>query len=514
MTTTSELPGWLQPLPGAAAMRAADAAAIEAGTPGLALMERAGSGLAMLAAHLIPEGPIAVLCGKGNNGGDGFVAARLLHASGRDVRVFTTSAAEQSAGDAAANLARLAVRPRPFDLESLDGCAGAIDALLGTGVEGAPRGAVARAIRVLTASGLPVVACDVPSGVNADTGAVPDPETVVHARATVTFAAAKPGLWIAPGKAHAGTVNVIDIGVRAEAGAQVGLLSDDEILEDLPSRAADSTKFTAGHVVVCGGSPGLTGAVCLAADAAMRSGAGYVTACVPHTLEPVFEIKLTEVMTRGVPEEGGRLEPDAADDVVDAVTARGGVLVLGGGLGRTDGALACARDVALRAPGPLVLDADGIAAFAGDPEALAARTAPTLVTPHAGELARLLGTTSAAIDAERLNSVRDAARRAGAIVVLKGDDTLIATPEGLVAVSAGGAPALATAGTGDVLAGVCGAFLAAGLEPFHAACAAVRAHLLAGRAAATPHGPDGVIASDVIAALPGAIAGARYAART
>lgn len=508
------LPEWLAPLPGSAAMRAADAAVIEAGTSGLALMERAGSGLAMLAGHLIPDGPIAVLCGKGNNGGDGFVAARLLHAAGRDVRVFTTSAREDSVGDAAENLARLAVRPRPFDLESLGGCAGAIDALLGTGVTGEPRGAVARAIRVLHASGIPVIACDIPSGVDADTGAIPDPDTVVHARATVTFGAAKPGLWIAPGKAHAGTVNVIDIGVRAEAAATVGLLTDDEVLEDLPSRAAGSTKFTAGHVVVCGGSPGLTGAVCLAADAAMRAGAGYVTACVPHTLEPVFEIKLTEVMTRGVPEENGRMEADAADPVLEAVSSRGGVLVLGGGLGRTSGALACARDVALRAPGPLVLDADAIAAFAGDPEALSARTAPTLVTPHAGELGRLLGLTSEEIDAARLTHAVAAARRAGAIVILKGDDSLIATPEGLVAVSEGGAPALATAGTGDVLAGICGAFLAAGLEPFHAACAAVRAHLLAGRAAAAPHGPDGVIASDVIAALPGAIAGARYAGRS
>ncbi|WP_354697830.1 Bifunctional NAD(P)H-hydrate repair enzyme Nnr [Paraconexibacter sp. AEG42_29] len=510
----TKLPDWLAPLPGSAAMRAADAAAIDAGTPGIALMERAGSGLAMLAGHLIPDGPIAVLCGKGNNGGDGFVAARLLHAAGRDVRVFTTSAREDSTGDAAENLARLALRPRPFDLESLDGCAGAIDALLGTGVTGEPRGAVARAIRVLHASGIPVIACDIPSGVDADTGAVPDPDTVVHARATVTFGAAKPGLWIAPGKAHAGNVNVIDIGVRAESGATVGLLTDDEVLEALPSRAAGSTKFTAGHVVVCGGSPGMTGAVCLAADAAMRAGVGYVTACVPHTLEPVFEIKLTEVMTRGVPEQDGRLEADAAGPVLEAVDARDGVLVLGGGLGRTDGALACARDVALRATGPLVLDADAIAAFAGDADALSARTGPTLLTPHAGELGRLLGVTSAEIEAARLEHVVDAARRTGAIVVLKGDDSLIATPDGLVAVSEGGAPALATAGTGDVLAGICGAFLAAGLEPFQAACAAVRAHLLAGRAAAAPHGPDGVIASDVIAALPGAISGARYAGRS
>lgn len=507
------LPEWLAPLPGSAAMRAADAATIEAGTPGLALMERAGSGLAMLAAHIIPEGPIAVVCGKGNNGGDGFVAARLLHGAGREVRVFTTAAREDSQGDAAENLARLAEQPRPFDLQSLDGCAGAIDAMLGTGVTGEPRGAVARAIRILNASGLPVVACDIPSGVDADTGAVPDPDTVVHAVATVTFAGAKPGLWIAPGKACAGTVHVVDIGVRADHDAIVGLITDDEVLEALPSRAASSTKFTAGHVVVAGGSRGLTGAVCLAAEAAMRAGAGYVTACVPASLEPIFEVKLTEVMTRALPDDGGTLVPRAAAPIVDAVNARGGVLVLGGGLGRSDGALACVREAALAASAALVLDADGLAAFAQDADALAARTAPTVLTPHTGELARLLGRTSDAVELTRLASAREVALRSGAIVVLKGDDSLVVTPDGRVAVSEGGAPGLATAGTGDVLAGVVGACLAAGLEPWHAACAAVRAHLLAGRRAASPHGPDGVIASDVVAALPGAIASARYAGR-
>ncbi|MCW2999001.1 MAG: NAD(P)H-hydrate dehydratase, partial [Solirubrobacterales bacterium] len=342
------LPEWLAPLPSSAAMRAADQAAIAAGTPGTALMERAGSGLAMIAAHVLPEGPIAILCGKGNNGGDGFVAARLLHAAGRDVRVLTTSVAEDSTGDAAHNLARLAVRPRPFDPAALEGCTGAIDALLGTGVAGAPRGAVARAIRALRASGLPVVACDVPSGVDADTGAIPDPEIVVHAVATVTFAAAKPGLWIAPGKMHAGAVHVIDIGVRAEADARIGLLGDDDVLDDLPSRGASSTKFTGGHVVACGGSRGLTGAVCLTAEAAARAGAGYVTACVPRSLEAIFEVKLTEVMTRGLPDADGRLVPEAADGVLDALAAHGGVLTLGGGLGRTDGARACARAVAVR----------------------------------------------------------------------------------------------------------------------------------------------------------------------
>ncbi len=505
------LPPWLAPLPDSADMRAADAAVIEAGTPGTTLMERAGSGLAMLAAHLLPDGPIAILCGKGNNGGDGFVAARLLHAAGRDVRVLTTSIAEDSTGDAAVNLTRLPVRTRPFERAALEDCTGVIDAMLGTGTTGVPRGGTARAIRAVRASGLPVIACDVPSGVDADTGAVADPDVVIRAAATVTFAAAKPGLWIAPGKAHAGEVHVIDIGVRADAGVHVGLLVDDDVLDDLPSRGAASTKFSGGHVVVCGGSRGMTGAVCLTAEAAARAGAGYVTACVPRSLEAIFEVKLTEVMTRALPDDGGTLVRRAAATVLEAVAARGGVLTLGGGLTRSDTALACAREVALGAGVPLVLDADAIAAFAQDPEALAARTAPTLITPHAGELGRLLGTSSAAVDHARLQSAREAAVRSGAVVVLKGDDTIIVSPDGRVAVSEGGAPALATAGTGDVLTGICGAFLASGLEPWHAACAAVRAHLLAGRAAAVADGPDGVMAGDVVAALPRAISAARYA---
>lgn len=513
MSPPGVLPPWLEALPAPEALRAADAAAIEAGTPGTALMERAGSGLAMLAAHLLPQGPIAILCGKGNNGGDGFVVARLLHASGRDVRVLTTSAAEDSTGDAGENLARLAVPPRPFEPAALNGCTGIIDALLGTGATGPPRGAVARAIRAVRASGLPVVACDVPSGVDAGTGAVPDPETAIRATATVTFAAATPGLWIAPGREHAGAVQVVDIGVRAGTDAQIGLLVDDDVLDGLPGRGAQSSKFSAGHVVVCGGSRGMTGAVCLTADGAMRAGCGYVTACVPRRLEPIFEAKLTEVMTRGLPDDDGSLVPVAAGGLLEVVAAHRGVLALGGGLGRTGPALALARQVALRADTPLVLDADAIAAFAQDPDALATRTKPTIITPHPGELGRLLGCASEDVQHARLDCAREAAGRTGAVVVLKGDDTLVVAPDLRVAISEGGAPALATAGTGDVLTGVCAAFLAAGMDPWHAACAAVRAHLLAGRAAAGTHGPDGVIASDVVAALRGAIHTARYAGR-
>jgi ADP-dependent NAD(P)H-hydrate dehydratase / NAD(P)H-hydrate epimerase len=252
-------------------------------------------------------------------------------------------------------------------------------------------------------------------------------------------------------------------------------------------------------VLVAGGSRGLTGAPCLSSLAAMRAGAGYVTVCVPDSLNDIFEVKLTEVMSVPLPDDGGaghHVEAGAGG-VLEKATR--GALVVGPGLGRSDGAFAFARKLAREAEVALVLDADGLNAHAGDLEALAPRGAPTVLTPHAGELARLLDLDADAVGAQRLEHARAAARRSGAIVVLKGDDTIVAEPEGRVGISCGGAPGLATAGTGDVLSGVLGAFLARGMAPFEAACAAVFAHAEAGRRAAVVlDGPDGVIAGDVV----------------
>lgn len=479
---------WLEPLPGSAQMRAADAAAIEAGTPGLELMERAAAGLALAVHASAPHGTVVVLCGKGNNGGDGYAAARLLRRRGRDVRVIATAPVEELRGDARTN-----AEAYDGDVEAwpapLDGAAIVVDCLLGTGFSGAPHGPIAEAIAAVRAFDGPVAACDVPSGVDASTGEVH--AEAVEADLTVTFAAAKPGLWIHPGKAYAGRVEVLDIGVTPETRA--GLLRR-EAVAALRRRGRDATKFSSGHVTVCGASVGMTGAVRLASSAAMRAGAGYVTACVPPELLEVVDLAVTEAVTK------------RRDEVLGA-TERGGALVLGCGIGRADDTMAFVRDTAAGAGVPLVLDADGLFAFNDDLEALRARPAPTVLTPHAGELGRLLGVESGAIGARRLHHARDAAERAAAVVVLKGDDTLVVAPDGRLAVSPGDAPGLATAGTGDVLAGTTGAALAAGLEPFHAACAAVMAHLLAGRLAAAPHGPDGVIASDVVARLPAAIGG-------
>jgi len=495
---------WLEPLPDAARMRATDAWAIgTVGIEGIELMERAGTALTSVVERVAPQGVIAVVCGKGNNGGDGYVVARLLRDHGRDVRVLTTGPVDELTGDALHNAQRLpGPPPEPFAPAALEGVTLVVDAILGTGASGAPRGPALDAIRAIGDAGVPAVAADVPSGVDASTGEIA--EVAIRAVATATFHAAKPGLWIHPGKEHTGVLAVCDIGIPAGAPVaahDAGLITD-AVLDDLPTREASGTKFTSGHVLVAGGSRGLTGAPCLTAQAAMRAGAGYVTACVPASLEPIFEARLLEVMTIALPDVDGALEIDGAAAVTERAVARGGALVLGPGLGGADGARGFARALAAAAPIALVLDADGLNAHAGELASLAAREAPTVLTPHAGELARLLGTTSDAVTRARLAHAREAAARAGAVVVLKGDDTLVARPDGLVGISQGGAPALATAGTGDVLAGVIGALVARGVDAFGAACAAVHLHARAGRLAAAERGADGVIAGDVIEALP------------
>jgi hydroxyethylthiazole kinase-like uncharacterized protein yjeF len=500
-----QLPPWLVPLPDAVTMRAIDRWAIdEQGVPGLELMERAGAGVARAVERLDADGPVTVVCGKGNNGGDGLVVARLLRDSGRPVTVVCVAPAEQYTGDARANLERLPGEPpAPLGRGPL-ARATIVDAVLGTGFQGEPHGAVAEAIDAVNATGARVVSVDVPSGVDASTGVVIG--TAVRATATVTFHAAKPGLWIRPGKAHAGEVHVIDIGIPrgAPGGASVGLIAA-SVLEQLPRRAAPSTKFTSGHVLVAGGSRGLTGAPRMAAEASMRAGAGYVTVCVPASLQGALAGAGTpEMMTRALPDEDGALLADGVGEVLEA-SARGGALALGPGLGRSSGAFAFARELAREAEVALVLDADGLNAHAGALAELTGRRAPTVLTPHAGELGRLLALDSAEIERERLRYARMAAAQAGAVIVLKGDDTLIADPDGTVAVSAGDSPALATAGTGDVLTGVIAALLAQGLDAFAAAAAGVWLHALAGREAARRLGaPEGVIATDVIAALPSA----------
>jgi ADP-dependent NAD(P)H-hydrate dehydratase / NAD(P)H-hydrate epimerase len=504
------LPDWLKPLPDAAQQRALDEWAInERAIPGIELMERAGLGLAEVVLERCPQGRVVVVCGKGNNGGDGLVAARLLREWGRQVDVRLLGDAGELQGDALASYQRLpGSPPEPFAAQALAGASGIVDAILGTGFSGAPREPVAGAIDAIAraADAATVIACDVPSGVDSSTGEVES--VAVRADVTVTFNAAKPGLWIAPGKDHAGAVRVFDIGIPTGGPleAEVGLIGGG-VTTAIPRRGRESTKFAAGSVLVCGGSVGLTGAPCLACESAMRAGAGYVTALVPASLNPIFESRLLEVMTVPLPDHDGSLTTDGAELVLERA-GRADALVLGPGLGRSEDAQQLARQLAGAIRLPLLLDADGLNAHAGDLGALAARSAPTVLTPHAGELARLLGCQSADVQAHRLRCAREAASQAQAIVVLKGDDTLVARPDGRVAVSPGGSSALATAGTGDVLSGVIGAYLAKAMDPFHAACAGVHVHARAGQIAAERIGPEGVIARDVIGALPPAL-GAR-----
>jgi hydroxyethylthiazole kinase-like uncharacterized protein yjeF len=500
--------GWLDPVYDAQGMRAADSWAIsEQGVPSLELMETAGEAVAEAVRDVASDGPIRVVCGKGNNAGDGLVAARHLDRVGYEVEALLLWSSTELSPDAGANLERFDGEVREVAVgeltRALAGSGAIVDSIFGTGFEGSPRAPADDAIEVMNACGASVVAADIASGVDASTGEAEG--AAVSADLTVSFHAAKVGHWIAPGKARTGELRVAAIGIPdgAPSDPAAGVIRD-EVLALAPRRGTDSTKFDSGEVLVIGGSRGLTGAVCMASSAAIRVGAGYATVAVPADLEDIFEIKLIEVMSRGFDGAPGRLASGSADAIL-AAAERSAAVVLGPGLGRDDDSLELARRVARGVASPLLIDADGLNAHAGRLELIAEREAPTVLTPHAGELGRLLERDSSEIERHRLASVREAAERSGAIVVLKGDDTLVAHRERL-AISAGGSPGLATAGTGDVLSGTIGALLARGMDPFAAACAGVHAHQSAGRIAAEGVGAaESVVATDVIAALPSAL---------
>jgi NAD(P)H-hydrate epimerase len=497
---------WLEPLLDAGTMRAVDSWAIsERDVPSLELMESAGRAVAEAALEIAGPGPARIVCGKGNNGGDGLVAARHLADAGVEIDVLLLWPGAELSDDSKANLERLPAGARelaPGEAEvALGGSGVIVDAIFGTGFAGAPREPAADAIAAINACPAPVVAADIASGVDASSGEVGG--AAVEARVTVTFHAAKLGHWIAPGKSRSGEVRVARIGIPDGAPATPpGGLIHPSVLALLAHRGAASTKFTSGQVLIAGGSRGLTGAVSMAAGAAIRAGAGYATVAVPDELEPILEVKLTEVMSIGCPAADGRLAPAAADRIAEAAE-RAAAVVLGPGLGRGEGAAQLVAEVASRVAAPKLIDADGLNALAGSLELLAERPGPTVLTPHAGELARLLETDSDAVGARRLASAREAAARSGAVVVLKGDDSIVAAPDEPAIVNGLSSPALATAGTGDVLSGMVGAMLARGLDARTAAAAAVHAHTRAGRAAATRIGAaESVIATDVIEAIP------------
>jgi NAD(P)H-hydrate epimerase len=465
--------------------------------PTIELMERAGQAVAGCVLRRYPGAQrVSVWCGGGNNGGDGLVAARHLHEAGRHVSIQLLADPARLEGDPAENLRRA----QGLGLAFGDGAGPAdvvVDALFGTGFTGAPRREAAEAIAMINESPAPVVAIDVPSGVDASTGEVAG--EAVAAALTVTFHGRKVGLTIAPGRFRAGDVEVADIGlVHDETGhRRIG----PEILDLVPPRGPSDNKYSAGFVLVVGGSTGLTGAPCLTSESALRAGAGTVVACVPAGLNPVFEQRLLEVMTRPCDEDGeGRLHPSAADGILGHA-ARAGAVALGPGLGRTDGTRELVRILLEQLDLPVVLDADGLWAVAGNLGWVFARQAPTVLTPHAGELGRLLGLESGQVSARRLHAAAAGADDAGATVLLKGIDTLVASPGHGVLVSDLGNPGLATAGSGDVLTGIVAAFLAKGLEPRLAAAAAAAAQGIAAGRAAEVRGSAGMIASDVTAVL-------------
>jgi hydroxyethylthiazole kinase-like uncharacterized protein yjeF len=477
----SPLPAWLDPVYEAAEMRAADAWAIEEqGVPQDDLMERAALGLARVTAATAGDGPIRIVVGKGNNGGDGRVAARLLQEDGHEVEVIDGT--------------------EPFEAERLEGSGVVVDALLGTGFEGEPREPVASAIWAINRQDAPVVACDVPSGVNASTGEI-EAEAVM-AQVTATFHGSKVGLFVEPGKGHAGSIEVVEIGIpRGAPGPRAAGLISERVLGLYPRRTRSGSKFESGVVVVVGGSAGLTGAPTMAARSAQRAGAGYVQVAVPQPVQQAVDLRLLEQMSRGLPDDGGFHTPEGVGDV-EEMAERAGAVVLGPGLGRAEGAQEFARGVAVAVEAPLLVDADGLNAHAGRLELFHEREAPTVLTPHEAELGRLLETSTEEVGAHRVASAREAAERSGAVVLLKGDDTIVARPGGPLAISPGGTPALATAGTGDVLSGLIGALLAKRMEAFEAASLGALAHVLAAEAAAERLGADHVMAGDVIEALP------------
>jgi ADP-dependent NAD(P)H-hydrate dehydratase / NAD(P)H-hydrate epimerase len=483
---------WTEPLYTAEEMRAAEATYDGAM---LELMERAGTAAADAVRRRHPEARSAsVWCGGGANGGDGFVVARKLHEAGWTVEIVLVADEEKISGDAAENLARARKLKIPFTDEARGEVA--VDALFGTGFTGRPRDPAARRIQELNGLGVPILAVDVPSGVDASTGEAAGP--AVQADATVTFHALKVGLAVAPGRFQAGEVEVADIGLASAETRHAHVT--EEILSMVPRRGPRDNKYTSGSLVVVGGSAGKTGAPCLSAEAALRAGAGIVTVCAPASLNLVFEQRLLEVMTRPSADEDGVMTLDAADEILEAAE-KATAIAIGPGMGRTDGVRALVGYLLDRLDKPVALDADALWAVAGHLDWVFSRDAPTVLTPHAGELARLLGRDSSAIAARRLDSAQAGADDVGAVVLLKGADTLVAAPGKGVLVCDLGNPGLATAGTGDVLTGIVAAFLSKGMDGRTAAAAAAAAGGAAAHIAAERHGTAGMIASDVVEAL-------------
>ncbi|HXG16426.1 MAG TPA: NAD(P)H-hydrate dehydratase [Calidithermus sp.] len=510
----------MQPVFTAEEMRRLDRRAVEElGIPSATLMENAGRGAAAVVRAWLSRlgrrrgARVVVVCGKGGNAGDGFVVARHLRRSGARVEVWLTAPPEAIGGDAGAMLARArraGLRPRRLEdagalAASLAEADVVVDALLGTGARGVPEGAIARAIDAINASGRPVVALDIPSGLPADGG--PPAGPAVRAAVTATFAGLKRGLVTGVGVDYAGEVVVVPIGIPpAEVGRGITTfrLEAADIAPHLPRRPRHAHKGLYGRLLIVAGSLGKTGAAVLAARAAMRSGAGLVTVATAASQQPVVASLLVEAMTEPLAETAARTPALKARDAVVALAAARDAVAIGPGLGLDAETQALVRELAGTLPGPLVLDADALTALAGQVERLRGAPGPRCLTPHPAEMARLLGASVADVERDRVETARGLARAVGAYAVLKGAGSIIAAPSGEVWINSTGNPGLASGGTGDVLTGMVGAFLARGLAPAAALQAAVFLHGRAGDLAAARVGEEALVAGDVIAALPDA----------
>ncbi|MFH1059309.1 MAG: NAD(P)H-hydrate dehydratase [Pseudomonadota bacterium] len=503
-------------------MRAADRATIDRiGLPGIVLMENAAQGAVRVlweAAPGLERLSLAALCGRGNNGGDGLAMARILVNRGVACTAYLFCRGADLTGDAAANLAvAQACGVEVVELPDEAACdrhqaalAGHdiyLDALLGTGLNAPVKGRIAQAIELINNLGRPVLAVDIPSGLSAQTGQPLG--AAVRATLTATFGLVKLGLALDPGN-HVGQLSLVDIGIPPavveDLGCQAFLPDLATVADLLPARPAGAHKGSFGHLLVVGGSLGKSGAPCLAALGGLRAGAGLVTAALPAGLNLVAEAKLTAAMSEPLPQhsEGG-LSLAGLPVLIDLCAQRQ-ALVLGPGLGGHPESRDLARRLLAVCQTPAVIDADGLNALAESPEPAAIASPSAVITPHPGEAARLLGTDTAGIIADRPAAARALAAQLGAVAVLKGARTLVAAPDGQLWVNPTGNPLLASGGSGDVLAGVIGGLLAQGAPALAAAIAGVYVHGLAADLASADFGARGLMAEELIDYLPAAFA--------
>ena len=503
-------------------MREADRRTIEEiGIPSIVLMENAGRQIvaAMEAVYgNVGELQVAVLCGRGNNGGDGFVVARTLQQRGGDVGVFVIGQIADIRGDARTNveiLGRLGVTiveindEQAWDLHfsEISACDVIVDAIFGTGLKSPLSGMLETVAADVNGSGIPVIAIDLPSGLSADT---PEPiGDCLHAALTVTLGAPKLPLVLPPGEAHAGDVVVADIGIPLEVfdaldGPRIELLTRERMRAAIAPRAPESHKGDFGHVLVIAGSRGKTGAAYLSAMAALRSGAGLVTIATPRSCQPILASLAPEYMTEALDETAeGAIDLSAIDRVLEMPCD---LIAIGPGLGTSPGTVAFVHALVDRGTVPLVLDADALNAFRDDVDRLAGRDGrDIIITPHPGEMARLAGIPASAVQARRIEVAQQFAAAHQAYVVLKGHRTIVAGPDGQTFINPTGNPGMATGGTGDVLTGTIAAWLGQLLDAQVACTLGVYLHGLAGDLAEAEKGDVAMTASDVLAHLGTAI---------